>query len=381
MPRPHGGKLVDRFTPPLKKGEAAEEASELPKIEVSHELRLDLENIASGLYSPLTGPMTQNDYQTVLGKGRLSDDLPWTIPILLDAADETAKDFIEGDTVTLVCEEESFATLIVEEKYGWDKEIHCERVYKTIDPAHPGVAKTNDMNDLLVGGPITVFNESPGVYPRYRLKPRETRFLFKEKGWRTVAGFQTRNAPHIGHEYVQKTALSFVDGLFINPLIGKKKGGDFTDEVILESYEALIQNYFLRNSATLVTLEMEMRYAGPKEAIHHAIVRKNYGCSHFIVGRDHAGVGDYYSPFEAQEIFEDYPDLGVMPIFFRNFFHCKKCGGPQNEKICPHGEEDHENYKGRVMRDLLLKGLRPDETQMRPEVTDAILRHSKPFVE
>jgi len=365
----------------LKKGEAAEEASELPKIEVSHELRLDLENIASGLYSPLTGPMTQNDYQTVLGKGRLSDDLPWTIPILLDAADETAKDFIEGDTVTLVCEEESFATLIVEEKYGWDKEIHCERVYKTIDPAHPGVAKTNDMNDLLVGGPITVFNESPGVYPRYRLKPRETRFLFKEKGWRTVAGFQTRNAPHIGHEYVQKTALSFVDGLFINPLIGKKKGGDFTDEVILESYEALIQNYFLRNSATLVTLEMEMRYAGPKEAIHHAIVRKNYGCSHFIVGRDHAGVGDYYSPFEAQEIFEDYPDLGVMPIFFRNFFHCKKCGGPQNEKICPHGEEDHENYKGRVMRDLLLKGLRPDETQMRPEVTDAILRHSKPFVE
>ena len=381
MPRPHGGKLVDRFTPPFKKGEAAEEASELPKIEVSHELRLDLENIASGLYSQLTGPMMQNDYQTVLGKGRLSDDLPWTIPILLDAADETAKDFIEGDTVTLVCEEESFATLIVEEKYGWDKEIHCERVYKTIDPAHPGVAKTNDMNDLLVGGPITVFNESPGVYPRYRLKPRETRFLFKEKGWRTVAGFQTRNAPHIGHEYVQKTALSFVDGLFINPLIGKKKGGDFTDEVILESYEALIQNYFLRNSATLVTLEMEMRYAGPKEAIHHAIVRKNYGCSHFIVGRDHAGVGDYYSPFEAQEIFEDYPDLGVMPIFFRNFFHCKKCGGPQNEKICPHGEEDHENYKGRVMRDLLLKGLRPDETQMRPEVTDAILRHSKPFVE
>ena len=381
MPRPHGGKLVDRFTPPRKKAEAAEEASKLPRIEVSRELRLDLENIASGLYSPLTGPMTQNDYQTVLAKGRLSDDLPWTIPILLDAADETAKGFKEGDTVALVCEEEPFATLTVEEKYGWDKETHCERVYKTIDPAHPGVAKTNDMNDLLVGGPIMVFNESPGMYPRYRLKPMETRFLFKEKGWRTVAGFQTRNAPHIGHEYVQKTALSFVDGLFINPLIGKKKAGDFTDEVILESYEALIQNYFLRNSATLVTLEMEMRYAGPKEAIHHAIIRKNYGCSHFIVGRDHAGVGDYYGPFEAQEIFEDYPDLGVIPIFFRNFFHCRKCGGPQNEKICPHGEEDHENYKGRVMRQLLREGKRPDENQMRPEVVDAILRHSKPFVE
>lgn len=381
MPRPHGGRLVDRFTPPSRKTEAAEEASGLPAVEVSHETRLDLENIASGLYSPLTGPMNQNDYLTVLAKGRLSDDLPWTVPILLDVPDEAAEGFVEGDMVSLVCEGEPFATLTVEEKYPWDKKVHCERVYKTTDPSHPGVEKTYGRYDTLVGGPIEVFNESPGKFPRYRLKPRETRFLFKERGWRTVAGFQTRNAPHIGHEYVQKTALAFVDGLFINPLIGKKKAGDFTDEVIIESYEALFRNYFLSNSATLVTLEMEMRYAGPKEAIHHAIIRKNYGCSHFIVGRDHAGVGDYYGPFEAQEIFDDYPDLGIIPIFFRNFFHCKKCGGPQNDKICPHGEEDHVNYKGRAMRELLMKGLRPDETQMRPEVVDAILRHSKPFVE
>ena len=317
----------------------------------------------------------------MLGKGRLSNDLPWTIPILLDVTEEDSSRFCEGDSVALVCEGEAFAVLGVEEKYGWDREAHSRSVYKTLDPRHPGVEKTSCMNPVLVGGGVEVFEDSPGMYPKYRLKPRETRFLFKEKGWRTVAGFQTRNAPHIGHEYVQKTALAFVDGLFINPLIGKKKAGDFKDDVILESYEALIEHYFLRNSATLVTLEMEMRYAGPKEAIHHAIVRKNYGCSHFIVGRDHAGVGDYYGPFEAQEIFEEYPDLGVMPIFFRNFFHCRKCGGPQNDKICPHGEADHENYKGRVMRDLLLKGLRPDETQMRPEVTDAILRHSQPFVE
>jgi len=381
MPRPHGGRLVNRFTPPSRKTGAAQEASELPMIEVSQEVRLDLENIASGLYSPLSGPMTQNDYLTVLAKGRLSDDLPWTVPILLDVSDETAKEFMEGDLVALVCEGESFASLTVEEKYGWDKEVHSERVYKATAPEHPGVAKTYGREDVLVGGPIEVFEEYPGKFPRYRLKPQETRFLFKEKGWRTVAGFQTRNAPHIGHEYVQKTALAFVDGLFINPLIGKKKTGDFTDEVIIESYEALFRNYFLGNSATLVTLEMEMRYAGPREAIHHAIVRKNYGCSHFIVGRDHAGVGNYYGPFEAQEIFEDYPDLGIMPIFFRNFFHCSRCGGPQNDKICPHGEEDHVNYKGRVMRDLLMKGLRPDETQMRPEVVDAILRHGKPFVE
>ncbi len=381
MPRPHGGRLVDRLATQSRKTEAADEASDLPVIEVNRELRLDIENIASGLYSPLTGPLTQNDYLSVLATGRLSDDLPWTIPILLDVSDEAAEGFGEGDAVALVCEGEPFATLSVEEKYGWEREVHCERVYKTTDQAHPGVLKTQGMDDTLLGGPVEVFDESPGKFPRYRLKPRETRFLFKEKGWRTIAGFQTRNAPHIGHEYVQKTALAFVDGLFINPLIGKKKPGDFTDEVIIESYEALFRNYFLRNSATLVTLEMEMRYAGPREAIHHAIIRKNYGCSHFIVGRDHAGVGDYYGPFEAQEVFEDYPDLGVMPIFFRNFFHCRKCGGPQNEKICPHGEEDHVNYKGRVMRQLLMDGKRPDETMMRPEVVDAILRHGKPFVE
>ena len=379
MPRPHGGRLVERLTAPDCVEKASEEASELTKVQVDEELRLDVENVAFGLYSPLLGPLNQDDYLTVLAKGRLANDLPWTIPILLDLTEEEASGFGVGDRVTLAHGGESFALLDVQEKYGWDRKLHCERVYKTLDPAHPGVAKTQEMRPVLVGGCVEVFSPSPGKYPRYRLKPRETRFLFREKGWRTVAGFQTRNAPHIGHEYVQKTALAFVDGLFINPLIGKKKSGDFTDEVILETYEAAFKHYFLRNSATMVTLEMEMRYAGPKEAIHHAIVRKNYGCSHFIVGRDHAGVGNYYGPFEAQEIFEDYPDLGITPIFFRNFFHCKKCGGPQNDKICPHGAEDHVNYSGTKMRTILLEGKRPDETMMRPEVVDVILRHKEPF--
>ncbi|MCW4051470.1 MAG: sulfate adenylyltransferase [Candidatus Bathyarchaeota archaeon] len=381
MTRPHGGKLVNRLTLEDKQQEVKKGAAELTHIDVSHELRLDFENIAFGLYSPLKGPLTQNDYLSVLEKGRLSNDIPWTIPIILDVSMETSQKLAEGDTVVLTSNGDSFATLKVEETFSLDKEKHNQSVYRTLDAAHPGVAKTNGLNNVLVGGFIEVFNEHPGMFPKFRLKPRETRFLFKEKGWRSIAGFQTRNAPHIGHEYVQKTALSFVDGLFINPLIGKKKAGDFTDQVILESYEALIEYYFLRNSAALVTLEMEMRYAGPKEAIHHAIIRKNYGCSHFIVGRDHAGVGDYYGPFDAQEIFEEYPDLGVMPIFFRNFFHCNKCGGPQNDKICPHGPEDHSNYRGRVMRQLLTEKKRPDETQMRPEVVDAILRHKQPFVQ
>ncbi len=381
MPRPHGGKLINKLTRAAQIDKRREEASELPHVSVSNELRIDMENIAVGLYSPLKGPLVKNDYDSVVSSGRLSNDVPWTIPILLDVSVNESAKFSEGDSITISSDGEDFAVLKVEEKYGWDKETYCQSIYKTTDKEHPGVQKTEEMKPVLVGGEIEVFNETPGVFPQYRLKPDETRYLFKEKGWRTVAGFQTRNAPHIGHEYVQKTALSFVDGLFINPLIGKKKAGDFTDIVIIESYEAMIKHYFLKNSAVLVTLEMEMRYAGPKEAIHHAIVRKNYGCSHFIVGRDHAGVGSYYGPFEAQEIFDDYPDLGITPIFFRNFFYCKKCGGPQNDKICPHGEEDRENYKGRVMRQLLSEGKYPDSTQMRPEVTEAILRHKNPFVE
>ncbi len=381
MPRPHGGKLVNRLTRAAQIDTRIEEAKELPKVDVSTELRLDLENIAVGLYSPLKGPVTKNDFDSVVAKGRLANDVPWTIPIMLDVSDKDSVKFNEGDTITVSSGGEDFALVKVEEKFGYDKETFCMNIYKTNDIEHPGVQKTAEMNPVLVGGELELFKETPGVFPQYRLKPDETRFLFKEKGWRTVAGFQTRNAPHIGHEYVQKTALSFVDGLFINPLIGKKKAGDFTDIVILESYEAMIKNYFLKNAAILVTLEMEMRYAGPKEAIHHAIVRKNYGCSHFIVGRDHAGVGSYYGPFEAQEIFEDYPDLGIAPIFFRNFFHCNKCGGPQNDKICPHGDEDRVNYKGRVMRQLLSEGKYPEATQMRPEVTEAILKHKQPFVE
>jgi sulfate adenylyltransferase len=381
MPRPHGGKLVNRLTGASRIERVKAEALEMPKVSVNHESRLDFENIAFGLYSPLKGSLTEADLDTVISIGRLSNDIPWTIPILLDVKEEEASMFKAGDSIAMESDGELFAVVEVDDKYRWNRDVYNQHIYKTTDPMHPGVAKTNGMNPILVGGPIMVFKEFQGTFPKYRLKPEETRFLFKEKGWRTVAGFQTRNAPHMGHEYVQKTALSFVDGLFINPLIGKKKVGDFTDIVILESYEALIDHYFLKNSATMVTLEMEMRYAGPKEAIHHAIVRKNYGCSHFIVGRDHAGVGSYYGPFEAQEIFDDYPDLGIAPIFFRNFFHCNKCGGPQNDKICPHGDEDRENFKGRVMRQLLSEGKNPDPTQMRPEVTAAILRHEKPFVE
>ncbi|MFB0557961.1 MAG: sulfate adenylyltransferase [Candidatus Bathyarchaeia archaeon] len=377
---PHGGILIDRLVHEEDRLRIREKASELFSIPVSDELRKDFECIAYGIFSPLTGPLCSEDYQSVLERGRLLDGLPWTFPIVLDVSDEAASEIEEGEDVALSQGGKPFSVLHVEEKHPLDRKAHAQNIFKTLDLEHPGVAKTCKMGPVLLGGRIDLFEETPGKFPRYRLKPKETRFLFNDMGWRTVAGFQTRNAPHIGHEYVQKTALAFVDGLFINPLIGRKKAGDFMDEVIIDAYEALIRNYYVRNSATLVTLEMEMRYAGPREAIFHAIVRKNFGCTHFVVGRDHAGVGNYYGPFEAQEKFTEYPDLGITPLFFRNFFYCKKCGGVENDKVCPHGSEEHINFSGTKMRGLLIKGERPPREMMRPEVIDAILQHPNPFV-
>ena len=380
MSRPHGGKLVDRLVPEKKRSRAKEEAGEMMTVSVSNELRKDFESIAFGIFSPLEGPLIRDDYLSVLEKGRLRNGLPWTFPMVLDVSKEVGRGIHVGDDVALADDGGNFGVLHVEDKYSLDRKIHALKIFKTLDSEHPGVARTYNMDPVLLGGGISLFKETLGKFPRYRLKPKETRFLFKEKGWRTIAGFQTRNAPHIGHEYVQKTALAFADGLFINPLIGRKKRGDFRDEVIIDAYDALFRNYYLSNSATLVTLEMEMRYAGPREAIFHAIVRKNFGCTHFIVGRDHAGVGNYYGPYEAQEKFDEFPDLGITPLFFRSFFYCRKCGSVSNEKVCPHGPEDHLNFSGTKMRGLLSKGERPSPDMMRPEVIDAILKHPQPFV-
>ncbi len=377
---PHGGTLVNRLVPEGNRPHLNEEAAEMPSISVTEEFRKDMECVAYGIFSPLVGPLNGDDYAAVLEKGRLTRGHAWTFPIVLDVPEETASRIKVGDDVALTLEGEAFSILHVEDKYSLDRKAHAQSVYKTLDRDHPGVSKTYEMGPVLLGGSIDLFNESQGQFQDYRLKPIETRVLFKSKGWRTIAGFQTRNAPHVGHEYVQKTALAFTDGLFINPLIGKKKAGDFTDEVIIDTYTTLFDNYYLRNTATLVTLEMEMRYAGPREAIFHAICRKNYGCTHFIVGRDHAGVGNYYGPYEAQEKFSEFPDLGVTPLFFRSFFYCKKCGGVQNDKVCPHGPEEHLNFRGREMRSMLMKGERPSELLMRPEVVDAILRYTEPFV-
>ncbi len=382
MIAPHGGKLIDRTFSEQEKEKAKEKARPLSSIRLTADLVSDVENIAFGVYSPLEGFLGKEDYRSVLNHMRLANDLPWTIPIVLDVSRDKAGSLKEGQEVALLNPGgEPIAVLDLEERFEYDKDELAEKIFQTSDPAHPGVSKVAEMKDILLAGKIRLIQESPTPFAKYKLRPLETRILFKEKGWRTVVGFQTRNTPHIGHEYVQKTALTFTDGIFVNPVIGRKKKGDFKDEVILASYDELIRNYYLRERAVVVILQMEMRYAGPREAIHHAIIRKNFGCTHIIIGRDHAGVGNYYPPYAAQDIFEEFPDLVIVPLFFKSFYYCKKCQSVVNEKICPHPPSEHINFSGTKIREMLSQGKIPPPQLMRPEVAKIIISYENPFVE
>ena len=377
MIQPHGGKLIDRNIKNKKP-----ETKGLKKFEIHTNSAEDVLNIANGVFSPLEGFLCKNDLENVLKEKRLENDIPWTIPILLDFDKQEINDVKEGDKVILINNETGLkATLEVENIYTYDKKTLAKTVYRTDDINHPGVANVNNMKEKLIGGKITLLESKTREFDKYNLSPIETRFLFKEKKWREIVAFQTRNPPHIGHEYVQKTALTFVDGILINPIIGKKKVGDFTDDVILASYETLMQHYYLKERAVMSILRTSMKYAGPREAIHHAIMRKNFGCTHFIVGRDHAGVGNYYGPYDAHEIFEEFPDLGIVPLFFRSFFRCTKCGSVVNDKICPHDQKFHINFSGKKIRELLHSGQIPPEDMMRKEVSETILKFKKTFVE
>ncbi len=380
--KPHGGKLINRVISGQEKEKVLAEVKEFEKLEISKEIAVYSENIAHGVFSPLEGFMDRNTYVSVLDTMRLEDDTPWTIPFVLDVSKEEIKNkgISEGDSVLLIHNGTPVAIMDVGDIYSFDRKEFAEKVYKTVDTVHPGVAKTFEMKERLIGGQISFIQGLSNPFENYTLQPIETRILFKEKGWKTVVGFQTRNAPHLGHEYVQKTALTFVDGLFINPVIGKKKAGDFRDEVILEAYDELIKHYYLKDRAVLSILLFEMRYAGPREAIFHAIARKNFGCTHFVVGRDHAGVGNYYKPYEAQDIFTEFPDLGITPIFFRRFYYCKKCYGYVNERICPHTGDDIIPPSGTKIRKMLEKGQIPPREMMRPEVAKLILSFDDPFV-
>lgn len=373
--RPHGGRLINRIT--------QKNLSGLDSISISNDLANDVENIADGIFSPLEGFLLREDLEGVIKNGRLANDFPWTVPIVLDLDKETADKAKKSGEVALKTDANGeFAVLHVEEVYTFDKKKTVEAVYGTADPTHPGVAKTFSMKEYLVGGKIDyVKRPKEDSIRKYRMTPLQTRKAFSEAGWNSIVAFQTRNPPHVAHEMLQKNSLTTHDGVFVNPLIGKKKPGDFADEVILESYLTMIEHYYPKNRCILATLHTEMRYAGPKEAIHHAIMRQNYGCTHIIIGRDHAGVGKFYSPFAAQEIFSDYTDLAIKPIFFPAFFYCKKCLNFTNERACPHNSEFHEQISGTKLRSMIEEGKAPSEFILRPEVSKIIMSHKKPFVE
>ena len=373
--KPHGGKLINRFT--------QTDPSGLESITITEDLANDVENIADGIFSPLEGFLGKEDFESVVSKGRLANEVAWTIPTVLDVDKETANKMKNSSDILLKNPQGTGIAIIhVEEVYNFDKEKMSQGVYGTTDPNHPGVAKTQSMKDFLVSGKIDYIQRPDETEIRkFRMTPIQTREAFFEANWKTIVAFQTRNTPHVAHEMLQKTSITTRDGVFVNPLIGKKKSGDFVDKVIVKCYETMIKHYYPEHRCKLATLHTEMRYAGPKEAIHHAIMRQNYGCTHIIIGRDHAGVGNYYDPFAAHKIFDDYPDLEITPIFFPAFFYCKKCLTYTNPKACPHDAEDREQISGTKLRQLIQDGQAPNEFILRPEVSQVILNHSKPFVD
>ena len=373
--KPHGGNLVNR--------NSKQDPSGLFSIPLSDDLANDVENISDGIFSPLEGFLGQEDFESVINRGRLTNDLAWTIPIILDVDESISKKMKEaGDVLLKNSNSNGFAILHVEEIFRFDKEKTVKGVYGTSDSNHPGVARTMSMKDFLVGGKIDYIQKpKESEIRKYRKTPLETRESFQNAGWKTIVAFQTRNPPHVAHEMLQKTSLTTRDGVFINPLIGKKKSGDFVDEVIIKCYETLIKHYYPKNRCQMATLHTEMRYAGPKEAIHHGIMRQNYGCTHIIIGRDHAGVGNYYDPFAAQKIFDDYPDLEITPVFFPAFFYCKKCLNFTNDRVCPHDVESREQLSGTKLRSIIQEGKTPSEFILRPEVSKIILDFENPFVD
>jgi len=381
MIAPHGGKLVDRNVSERKVKQLRDEAKEMESIRLDSGLIKDLQNIADGRYSPLTGFMDRNNFLKVLEDKTLEDGTVWTVPIILDIPEEQADALEPGQQVALENEEgDLMAVLTVDETFGFDKKHAARHLYGTDDMDHPGVAMYMEKDDHAVAGDIQMVDAGFDEFEQYNLRPADTRVLFKEKGWDTVVGFQTRNAPHRGHEYLQKSALEHVDAILIHPKIGAKKTGDYRDDVILTAYRSLLQNYY-RDQAAMSIFTAKMRYMGPREAVFDAIVRKNHGCTHFIVGRDHAGVGDYYDEFAAQEIFSEFGSLGIEPMFYDYAFFCRKCEDTVSETICPHDNDQHVTPSGTKIRNMLANGENPPKEMMRPEVAETIKQFDQPLVE
>lgn len=379
--KPHGGKLINREVTGAEREELLSRANTMKKIQLNAREVSDLEMITVGTFSPLEGFMGRDDYENVCDHMHLKSGLPWTIPITLSVSKEQADGYKEGEEIALYQDENHLlAVLTLTEKYTYNKEKEAQSVYRTTDIAHPGVAALHKQEEILLGGSVKTLNHPLNVsFPVYRLTPSQTRAAFTEKKWRRIVAFQTRNPVHRAHEYIQKCAMETVDGLLLHPLVGETKSDDIPADVRMRCYEVLLENYYPQKHTMLSVLPAAMRYAGPKEAIFHAIMRKNYGCTHFIVGRDHAGVGNYYGTYDAHYIFDEFDPklLEITPMFFDHTFFCRRCGAMASSKTCPHTSADHVFLSGTKVRDMLQKGEIPPVEFTRPEVAQILIDSMK----
>lgn len=380
---PHGGQLKPLLLTNEQRTDELKKAQSLPKVRMTSRETSDLIMMGIGAFSPLDGFMRQQDYTNVVENMRLVNNTLWPIPITLSVERAIADSIKINDEIALVDNEtdELMGIMKVEEQYSYDKKHEVKHVFRSDDEQHPGVAKVYAQPDIYLAGPVKVLSEGdyPDRFGEYYARPEQTRAMFAHLGWNKVAGFQTRNPIHRSHEYVTKIALEVSDGIFIHPLVGKLKDDDIPADTRMKCYEVLLANYYPKDRVVCKVYPMEMRYGGPREAVLHAIFRQNFGCSHLIVGRDHAGVGNYYGPFDAQKIFEeiDETELAIKPLNIDWTFWCYKCEGMASMKTCPHQKEDRLLISGTKLRQMLANGERPAKEFSRPEVIDILMEYYK----
>ncbi|HXM35465.1 MAG TPA: sulfate adenylyltransferase [Pyrinomonadaceae bacterium] len=374
--KPHGGNLINREVTGLDRERLIAASSDMPALHLNAREISDLEMIATGGYSPLEGFMDRSDYSSVCANMRLTSGVAWPIPVTLSLTNEQASTLRQFQDVALYQEDHLLGVLHLADMYVYDKVREAELVYRTTDTAHPGVRALYNQGDWLLGGKISLLNRPRNLaFQEYRRDPALTRALFQDRGWRRVVAFQTRNPVHRAHEYIQKCALEIADGLLLHPLVGETKADDLSADVRMQSYEAILASYYPAARTILSILPAAMRYAGPREAVFHALIRKNYGCSHFIVGRDHAGVGNYYGTYDAHHIFDEFApeELGVTPLFFDHTFYCRSCAAMASSKTCPHETTEHVTLSGTKVREMLSAGQVPPVEFTRPEVARVLI--------
>ncbi|NES63890.1 MAG: sulfate adenylyltransferase [Okeania sp. SIO2D1] len=377
----HGGHLINRIATPAERQEFMEKAESLPRVQLDKRALSDLVMIAIGGFSPLNGFMEAADYDTVVTDLRLQNGLPWSIPVTLPVSEEVADSIKEGSWVRLDSPDGEFVGVLeLTQKFRYNKAHEAINVYRTDEIKHPGVKVLYDAGPVNLAGPVWLLERHPHpLFPKYQIDPAESRKLFLERDWKTVVGFQTRNPIHRAHEYIQKCALEVVDGLFLHPLVGATKSDDIPADVRMRCYEIMFEKYFPQNRVIMAINPSAMRYAGPREAIFHALVRKNYGCTHFIVGRDHAGVGDYYGTYDAQYIFDEFEpgELDIVPMKFEHAFYCTRTKGMATSKTSPSLPEERIHLSGTKVREMLRRGELPPPEFSRPEVAEELAKAMK----